>query len=301
MSEQTKKITTLVVGGGPAGLSAAIRLKYQRPDATVCVVEKAAGLGNHNLSGAVLEAHALEMLLDPVVPGWADGEESREVLGSKVEKDKIMFLLGSKIGIDIRFGMEIAKALRLGPGQMIHDGDYSVSICRLTRWLGEIAAKLGVEVMPGFAAEDVILNDDNTRVVGIKLVDQGLDRDGYQQPNFVEGETVEADFFVLSEGCDGLVTEKLVEKAGLERKQKQLFSVGVKELIKVNPGQYERFTKGCVVHALGYPLWRPVIGPAMFGGGDSLRGPEGSSFCGDDRWGGLEIPQFQSAGRSESI
>jgi electron-transferring-flavoprotein dehydrogenase len=98
-------------------------------------------------------------------------------------------------------------------------------------------------------------------------VDQGLDKEGNKQPNYVEGEIINADFVVLAEGCDGLVTERFIDKANLRRETNQLYSVGVKELINVTPEQYKKFTAGRVVHAMGYPIWTPVIGPGMFGGG----------------------------------
>ena len=153
----------------------------------------------------------------------------------------------------------------IGWGQMIHHGDYSLSISRLTQWLGGIARELGVEILTGFAAEQVVL--DSSSAVGVKLVDQGLDKEGHQQPNYVEGETISAKFIVLAEGCDGLVTERFVETAGLQRQSQPLYSLGVKELIKVTPEQYSAFTAGRVIHAMGYPIWTPVIGPGMFGGG----------------------------------
>ena len=270
MAETTDKYdrtAVLIVGGGPAGLSAAIRLKTVKPDIEVCVIEKGAGLGNHNLSGAVLEKHALNQLLDEVVPDWEKSQEAAEVLGSIIDKDDVMFLLGRALAFNISVFMKIAKKLHLGIGQMVHAGDYSLSISRLTHWLGGIAQRLGVEIMTGFAAADIILDTDRKKVVAVKLADQGLDKEGNKQPNYIPGELIEADFFVLAEGCDGLLTEKLVEKVPLKRRANQLYSVGVKELIKVNPGQYERFTKGRVVHAMGHPVWTPILGPGMFGGG----------------------------------
>ena len=261
------KVEVLIVGAGPAGLAAAIQLKALRPQTEVGVIEKAADLGNHNLSGAVLEAEPLHTLLDSVVPGWQESEQAKAVLASKIDKDDILFLLGRKVSFNIFFAVRLAKMLRLGFGQMIHKGDYSVSISRLTKWLGQIAKELGVEVLTGFAAEDIVLDESNGTATGIKLVDQGLDREGNKQPNYVEGETINASFVVLAEGCDGLLTEKFIEKAGLQRQSPQLYSVGVKELIKVSSEQYNKFTSGRVVHAMGFPLWTPVLGPGMFGGG----------------------------------
>jgi len=285
------KVSVLIVGAGPAGLAAAIKLKTIKPDIDICVVEKSADLGNHTLSGAVLEAEPLFTLLDSAVPGWRDSDAAKDVLANKIEKDNIMFLLGKKLAFNIFFALKLARSFRLGFGQMLHKGDYSISISKLTRWMGQIAKDLGVEILTGFAAEDIILDvarasspsgygsalrrdewkhgQDGraTRAIDVKLIDQGLDKEGNKQPNFVEGEIIEADFIVLAEGCDGLVTEKFVEKANLHREANQLYSVGVKELIKVSPEQYNKFTSSRVVHAMGYPIWTPIIGPGMFGGG----------------------------------
>ena len=261
------KVQVLIVGAGPAGLSCAIQLKAQKPDMDVCVIEKAADLGNHNLSGAVLEAEPLHTLLDSAIPGWRDSDAAKEILANKICEDNVMFFLGKKMSLNIFFAIKLAKIFGLGFGQMMHKDDYIVSISKLTKWMGYIAKKLGVEVLTGFAAEDIILDESTNTVKGVKLVDQGLDKEGKEQPNFVEGEIITAGFVVLAEGCDGLLTKKFVEKAGLQRQSPQLYSVGIKELIKVSSEQYSKFTSERVVHAMGYPLWTPVFGPGMFGGG----------------------------------
>jgi electron-transferring-flavoprotein dehydrogenase len=260
------KVSVLVVGAGPAGLSTAIQLKVLKPDLDVCVIDKALELGNHNLSGAVLEKEPLSTLLDAAKPGWRDTDEAKLVLANVIDKDDIMFLACPKSAIGIFPMIKMARSMGLGFGQMIHHGDYSVSISRLTKWLGGIARGLGIEVLTGFAADHVVL-DGESLAAGVKLVDQGINKEGHKQPNYVEGETIQAKFLVLAEGCDGLVTERFVEKAGLQRQSPQLFSLGVKELIKVTPEQYNKFTRGRVVHAMGYPIWTPVRGPGMFGGG----------------------------------
>ncbi len=256
-----------MIGAGPAGLATAIQLKAKRPALDVCVIEKAADLGNHNLSGAVLEAEPLHTLLDSAVPAWRDTPAAKEALAKKVDKENVMFLLGKKLSFNILFAIKLAAMLGLGPGQMLHKGDYIISISKLTKWLGQIAKDLGAEVLSGFAAEDIILNESAGMAKAVKLVDQGLDKNGDKQPNFLEGETIYADFIVLAEGCDGLLTEKFIEKAGLKRQCPQLYSLGVKELIKVDSRQYEKFGSGRVVHAMGFPIWTPLVGPAMFGGG----------------------------------
>ena len=260
------KVSVLVVGAGPAGLSTAIQLKVLKPDIDICVIDKALDLGNHNLSGAVLEKEPLNALLDAAKPGWRESDEAKQVLANVIDKDDIMFLLGRNMAFGIFPMIKMARSLGLGFGQMIHHGDYSVSISRLTKWLGGIAKGMGVEVLTGFAADHVVLDGDSV-AAGVKLVDRGLNKEGHKEPNYVEGETVQARFVVLAEGCDGLVTERFVEKAGLKRQSHQLYSLGVKELIKVTPEQYNQFTRGRVVHAMGYPIWTPVIGPGLFGGG----------------------------------
>ncbi|HON90127.1 MAG: 4Fe-4S dicluster domain-containing protein [Phycisphaerae bacterium] len=260
------KTSVLVVGAGPAGLSTAIQLKVLKPEIDVCVIDKALDLGYHNLSGAVLEKEPLSTLLDAAKPGWRETDEAKQVLANVIDKDDILFLLGKNLAFGIFPMIKMAKGMGLAFGQMIHHGDYSVSISRLTKWLGGIARGMGIEVLTGFAADHVVHNGELI-AEGVKLVDQGIDKEGHKQPNYTEGETIEAKFIVLAEGCDGLVTERFVEKAGLKRHSPQLYSLGVKELIKVSPEQYNKFTRGRVVHAMGYPIWTPVLGPGMFGGG----------------------------------
>jgi electron-transferring-flavoprotein dehydrogenase len=284
------KTSVLVVGAGPAGLATGIQLKLLKPDLDICVIDKELDLGNHNLSGAVLEKEPLSTLLDAAQPGWQDTEEAKQIFANVIDKDDIMFLLGRRGSFRIFPLIKLARWMGLAFGQMIHQGDYSVSISRLTKWLGGIARGMGVEVLTGFAADHVVFGEEAASVKsqasssasehqtsnikhqtsyasGVKLVDRGLNKEGHQEPNYVEGGTVQAQFIVLAEGCDGLVTERFVETAGLTRRAHQLYSVGVKELIKVTPEQYNKFTRGRVVHAMGYPIWTPVLGPGMFGGG----------------------------------
>jgi electron-transferring-flavoprotein dehydrogenase len=261
------KTSVLIVGAGPGGLSAAITLKHQQPQTEICVIDKAAEPGNHNLSGASFEADSLAALLGPVVKNWEQSEQAKEILGYKVSKDNVMFFAGGKIALNILPAIKLAKILKLNFGQMSHHGDYIISISKLTKWLCKIAKEQGVEVIHGFAAEDIIYDEKKNIATGIKLVDQGLYKHGNRQPNYVAGETINADVIILAEGSDGLVTEKFIEKAGLVKRAKQLYSVGVKEIVKVSDAQFKKFTTERVVHAMGWPLWTPVLGPAMFGGG----------------------------------
>lgn len=265
--QEFSKVSVLVVGAGPAGLAAAITAKRLNPKAEVCVIDKAAGPGHHNLSGAVLEAKSLAKLLDPVQPDWRSSDEAKAVLTATVDKDDVMFFCGQKRAFRIYPMLKMARAMKLGFGQMVHGGDYICSISKLTAWLCKVAASAGVEVMHGFSAEDILWDSVRHCATGVKLVDQGLNKEGHKERNYLAGETILADAVILAEGCDGLVSEKFVQKAGLVRQGHQLYSVGVKELIRVSETQYQQFTPGRVVHAMGWPLWTPVIGPAMFGGG----------------------------------
>jgi electron-transferring-flavoprotein dehydrogenase len=261
------EVSVLIVGAGPAGLAAAISLKKQKPELDVVVIDKAAGAGNHNLSGAVLEPKAIAKLMNPVDANWADSEHAKGVLLSKVNRDDVMFLLGKSGAFKIESAIKAAKAFKLAFGQMAHSGDYICSASKLTRWLAKTAVSLGVEVLYGFAAEDILWDESQHLALGVKLVDQGLNKEGHKERNYLAGETIRAKAILLAEGCDGLLSEKFVKKAGLVRQGHQLYSIGVKELIRVSDAQYAAFGEGRVVHAMGYPIWTPVIGPAMFGGG----------------------------------
>jgi len=261
------KVSVLIVGAGPAGLAAAITLKKQQPDLDIVVIDKAAGPGNHNLSGAVLEPGAIAKLIDPIDPDGAASDDAKDVLLSKVNKDDVMFLLGKKLAFPIEIAIKIAKAFKLGFGQMAHGGDYICSVSKLTTWLSKVAISLGVEVLYGFAAEEILWDSDEHVAAGVKLVDQGLTKDGQKERNYLPGEVIHAKTVVLAEGCDGLLAEQFIKKAGLVRQANPLYSIGVKELIRVSDGQYKKFGEGRVVHAMGYPIWTPVIGPGMFGGG----------------------------------
>jgi electron-transferring-flavoprotein dehydrogenase len=266
-NKEYSTVSVLIVGAGPAGLSAAITLKKKKPDLDVVVIDKAAYPGNHNLSGAVLEPGAIAKLLDPVDPEWALSEDAKNVLLSRVNRDDVMFLLGDKLAFPIEIAIKMAKMCKLAFGQMAHRGDSICSVSKLTAWLCKIAQSLGVEVLHGFAARDILWDADQHIATGVKLVDQGVDKEGNNEANYLAGETIHAQTVIIAEGCDGLLAEQFIDKAGLIRQGRQLYSLGVKELIRVSDRQYAKFGAGRVVHAMGYPIWTPGIGPSMFGGG----------------------------------
>lgn len=267
MTNDYTKVPILIVGAGPAGLSAAITLKTKSPNLDVVVIEKAMDPGNHNLSGAVLDPAALARLLDPVDPNWKESDDAKKVLISTIDKDDVLFFLGQKYSFNIHFAIMLAKKFGLAFGQMAHGGDYICSVSKLTLWLTKIAVSLGVEVLCGFTAEDILWDEQTHLATGVKLVDQGLDKEGKPEQGYLAGEIIEAETVLIAEGCDGLLAERFIEKAGLKRHSTQLYSIGVKELIKVSDAQYTKFTESRVVHAMGYPIWTPLLGPGMFGGG----------------------------------
>lgn len=263
---QYSKASVLIVGAGPAGLAAAITLKHHKPQLDVLVLDKAAAPGEHNLSGAVMDPAPLEQLLDLAQPDWRNGDALKPLFSRRVTHDQILMFLGHSRAIPMTPLIKAGKLLHLGFGQMDHHSDVIVSISQLTAALAKIATSLGVELLYGFCVED-ILCDASGKATGVILKEQGLDRHRHPQPNHVPAETLAADIIMLAEGSHGLVSENYITKASLRRACPQLYSVGVKEVLRVTPQQYKDFGDGRVVHALGYPLWTPLVGPGIFGGG----------------------------------
>lgn len=267
IEKKYNKTSVLIVGAGPAGLACALSAKRSNPELEICIIDKSFDAGNHNLSGALIESDAVHELINLIKGNHGDENAVKEMFSRSVERDDILFLSGKKIKIHVSLLIRLAGFFKPGIGKMKHDGDYIVSVSGLAKLLALEARKAGIEVLTGFSAEDIILNNDGSSATGIKLVDQGLDKERNRQPNFTEGEIIEADIIVLAEGCDGLVTEKFIQKASLKRERNQLYSIGVKEIIKVSEDQYKKFGDRRAVHSIGYPIWTPVLGPGIFGGG----------------------------------
>ena len=261
---QPKRIDTLIVGAGASGLATAIRLKTLQPESVVCVIDKAAAAGNHNLSGAAMEANCLNDLLDGIAD-WQSSPQAKEILSRKVNKDLVYMFVGKRFKVNMSPFISLARLFGLGQGKMQHKGDLLVSVSRISQWLCEIATGIGVEVLYGFGVKELLFEGE--KIAGVIIAAQGLDSSGKAQPNYRPPEKVYADNIVLSEGCDGLATEAFVQKANLLRQANQLYSVGIKEVIKVSKEQYAAFGEATSLHAMGYPLWQPPFDRGIFGGG----------------------------------
>ena len=266
------KTKVLVVGAGVAGLSFSIALKKMKPDIEICVIDKSENAGNHILSGALIDADVLDNFIEKYI---SDIDENAKLLKDaikyNVNKESILFFPNSKVSINLAHILKFSSKFYSLFGKMLHKeknkkGDYIVSLSTFVRALEDYAIKQGVEVYHSFSAQDLIFNEDKSLVKGIKLKDQGLDKEGNKQVNYKEGEVVESDFIILAEGADGLLTEKLIKEVNLKRMTPQIFSIGVKEVISVKKEQFEAFGNDNVYHVLGYPLFN-FFNLNMFGGG----------------------------------
>ena len=222
----------VAVGAGPAGLSFAIRLKQLRPDLSVCVIEKSSTIGAHILSGAVIEPGPLDALL----PGWRDNPPPVCVPATE---DEFWFL--TKTG---------GTKFPIVPPQMNNHGNFIVSLGAMCAWLAPQAEALGVEIYPGFAAAET-LHDDSGRVIGVRIGDMGVARDGTHKAGYTQGIDIHAKLTVLAEGARGHLTKQLVRRFELDKDaDPQNWSIGIKELWQVPEG---RVKPGKIVHSLGWP------------------------------------------------
>lgn len=234
-AREAMEFDVVIVGAGPAGLAAAIRLKQVNADLSVVVVEKGSEVGAHILSGAVIDPVGLDALL----PEWRSEETP---IKTEVKDDRFYFL-------------GHAGSLRLPnlmmPPLMGNHGNYIVSLGDVCRWLGTKAEGLGVEIYPGFAAAEV-LYDDNGAVVGIATGDMGIGKSGEPNANFTRGMELRAKYTLFAEGARGNLGKQLLAKFNLgEGREPQKFGIGLKELWQVAP---EKHKKGLVQHSFGWPL-----------------------------------------------
>jgi len=239
MERESMEFDVLIVGGGPAGLASAIRLKQlaaeKDRDISVCLIEKGAEIGAHILSGAVMDPRALTELF----PDW---KERGAPLNTAVTEDKVIFL--NETG-----GRQVPNNLL--PDCFVNHGNYIVRLGNVAKWLGEQAEALGVEIYPGFAGAE-ILYDENGAVKGVATGDMGLTREGEQGPNYQPGMELHAKYTLFAEGCRGHLGKQLETKFSLrDGVDPQTYGIGLKELWEVPA---ERHRPGLVVHTAGWPL-----------------------------------------------
>jgi electron-transferring-flavoprotein dehydrogenase len=232
---EAMQFDVVIVGAGPAGLAAAIRLKQRAPDTSVVVVEKGSEVGAHILSGAVIDPIGIDRLL----PDW----RSEDTPIKTAVTDDRFYILGPN------------RALRvpnfLMPPLMSNRGNYIVSLGNVCRWLGRKAEALGVDIYPGFAAAEVLFGS-NGAVNGIATGDMGIAKDGSRKNSFARGMELRAKYTLFAEGARGSLSKILLARFGLEGgRQPQKFGLGLKELWQVAP---ERRRPGLVQHTLGWPL-----------------------------------------------
>jgi electron-transferring-flavoprotein dehydrogenase len=225
----------VIVGAGPAGLSAAIRVKQLSPDTTVCVLEKGSEVGAHILSGAVIDPIALNEL----IPDW---KEKGAPLNTPVNEDRF-YVLGEQ------GALRIPNALM--PPLMNNHGNFAVSLGNVCRWLAQQAESLGVEIYPGFAASQVLYREDGS-VRGVVAGVMGLSKTGEPKPDYQPGMELVGKYVLVAEGVRGSLAKEVIAKFNLsEGKQPQKFGLGMKELWEVKP---ENHKQGQVTHTMGWPL-----------------------------------------------
>src|SRR5882724_9890312 len=224
----------VIVGGGPAGLAAAIRLKQLDMEISVCVLEKGSEIGAHILSGAVIDPRALTEL----IPDW---KEKGAPVETAVTEDRFWFFTRASAFSLPHF---------LFPPLMSNKGNYVVSLSNLCKWLGQQAESLGVEIYPGFPAHQLILEDGAAK--GVITGDLGVAKDGRHKDSFTPGMELRAKYTLFAEGARGSLSKQLGEIFALHKgRQPQKFGIGLKELWELAPGQHR---KGLVLHGMGWPL-----------------------------------------------
>jgi len=239
----------VIVGAGPAGLGAAIRLKQlaaeKNREVSVCVLEKGSEVGAHILSGAVMDPRALNEL----IPDW---KEKDAPLNVPVTEDRFMFLSGTG-------ALKIPSALL--PDCFQNHGNYVVSLANVTRWLGQQAEGLGVEIFPGFAAAEVLF-DEAGLVKGVATGDMGIGKDGQPTDAHQPGMELHAKYTFFAEGCRGHLGKQLQEKFRLrDGADPQVYGIGLKELWEIKP---EKHQPGLVIHTAGWPLQNDTYGGSFF-------------------------------------
>ncbi len=240
MERESMPFDVVIVGAGPSGLSAACRLMQLSQEAgqelSVCVVEKGSEVGAHILSGAVFEPTALNELF----PDW---KEKGAPLNTAVASDDIYWLSSQEKALKVP-GVFVPKTMH-------NEGNYIISLGNLCRWLAEQAESMGVEVFPGFAANEILFNEDGS-VKGVATGDMGISANGEKKDSYMPGMELHAKYTLFSEGCRGQLGKELISRFNLdEGKDPQHYGIGIKELWDIAP---ENHSQGLVVHTAGWPL-----------------------------------------------
>lgn len=244
MEREAMEFDVVIVGAGPSGLASAIRLKQlaaaKGAEISVCVLEKGSEVGAHILSGAVLEPRSLNEL----IPDW---KEKGAPLNTPVTEEHFHVL--TETG-----GFEIPVPL---PNALQNHGNYIISLGNLCRWLATQAEELGVEIYPGFAASEVLYNEDGS-VAGVATGDMGIGKDGQPTANFTRGMELRAKQTILAEGCRGSLSKIILDRFGLSRGvQPQTYGIGIKELWEIDPAKH---AQGSITHTFGWPLDNSTYG-----------------------------------------
>jgi electron-transferring-flavoprotein dehydrogenase len=239
-AREAMEFDVVIVGAGPAGLAAAIKLKQIAPDTSVVVVEKGSEVGAHILSGAVIDPIGLDRLL----PEWRSDETP---VRTPVSSDRF-YVLGPSGAVRLpNFAM---------PPLMGNHGNFIVSLGDVCRYLAQKAEALGVEIYPGFAAAELLFEGD--AVAGVATGDMGVGKDGHEKSGFTRGMELRAKYTLLAEGARGSLSKSLIARFGLAQdRQPQKYGIGLKELWQVTP---ENFQSGLVQHTMGWPLGNSVGG-----------------------------------------
>jgi electron-transferring-flavoprotein dehydrogenase len=236
MEREAMEVDVVIVGAGPSGLSAAIRLaqlaEENNQEISICVLEKGSEVGAHILSGAVLETRAL----DELIPDWKDRGAP---LKTPATDDRFLLLTkGGSIPLPT-------------PPQMHNDGNYIVSLGNVCRWMKEQAEALGIEIFEGFAAAEILYDDDG-RVLGVATGDMGVGRDGEPKESFTPGYELRARYTLFAEGCRGSLTKGLFERHNMRSgADSQTYALGIKELWEIDPKKHH---PGRVIHTIGWPV-----------------------------------------------